>query len=117
MGPRATRLRTNDNVDVVIPNSKLIENPLINWTLKGDTRRVHVPFGVAYGSDKECVRRAVLEAAHKVPFTLPDTRDRKTQVWLVGFGESALNFELVVWPTLDSFKRPAAMQAAYNWSI
>ena len=117
VGPRATRLRTNDNVDVIIPNSKLIENPVINWTLKGDTRRIHIPFGVAYGSDKECVRRVVLEAAHKVAFTLPDTDTRKTQVWLTGFGDSSLNFELVVWPTLDAVKRPAAMQAAYNWAI
>ena len=117
VGPRATRLRTNDNVDVIVPNSKLIENPVINWTLKGDTRRIHIPFGVAYGSDKECVRRVVLEAAHAVPFTLPDTDARKTQVWLTGFGDSSLNFELVVWPTLDAVKRPAAMQAAYNWAI
>ena len=117
VGPRATRLRTNDNVDVIVPNSKLIENPVINWTLKGDTRRIHIPFGVAYGSDKECVRRVVLEAAHKVPFTLPDTDGRRTQVWLTGFGDSSLNFELVVWPTLDAVKRPAAMQAAYNWAI
>ena len=117
VGPRATRIRTNDNVDVIVPNSKLIENPVINWTLKGDTRRIHIPFGVAYGSDKECVRRVVLEAAHSVPFTLPDTEGRKTQVWLTGFGDSSLDFELVVWPTLDAVKRPAAMQAAYNWAI
>ena len=117
VGPRATRLRTNDNVDVIIPNSRLIENPVINWTLKGDTRRIHIPFGVAYGSDKERVRRVVLEAAHSVPFTLPDTDGRRTQVWLTGFGDSSLNFELVVWPTLDAVKRPAAMQAAYYWAI
>jgi small-conductance mechanosensitive channel len=117
VGPRATRIRTNDNVDVIVPNSKLIENPVINWTLKGDTRRIHVPFAVAYGSDRECVRRVVLEAAHALPFTLPDTETRRSQVWLVGFGESALNFELVVWPTLDAVKRPATMQAAYTWAI
>ena len=73
VGPRATRLRTNDNVDVIVPNSKLIENPVINWTLKGDTRRIHVPFGVAYGSDKECVRRVVLERRTRCrsPFPTP----------------------------------------------
>jgi len=35
----------------------------------------------------------------------------------VGFGDSSLNFELLVWPTLDAVKRPAAMQAAYTWAI
>jgi len=52
-----------------------------------------------------------------VPFTLPDTDTRKTQVWLVGFGESALNFELIVWPELSAVKRPASVLAAYNWAI
>ena len=42
----------------------------------------------------------ILEAARGVPFTLPDEGDRKSQVWLVGFGEAGLNFELLVWPEL-----------------
>lgn len=117
IGPRATRVRNNDNVYLLIPNSKLIENTLINWTLRGDTRRIHVPFAVAYGADKEKVRECVLAAAHEVPFTMPDTATRKTQVWMTGYGESALNFELVVWPTLEAVKRPRAMQAAYTWAI
>jgi small-conductance mechanosensitive channel len=117
IGPRATRIRTNDNVDILVPNSKLVENPLTNWTSKGQTRRIHVPFSAAYGVNKDLVRDTVLQAAHEVPFTLPDEGGRKTQVWLTGFGDSALNFELVVWPTLDAVKRPAAMQAAYTWAI
>lgn len=117
VGPRASRIKTNDNVDLIIPNSKLIENVVTNWTLRGETRRIHVPFGAAYGCDKARVREVVLEAARNVPFTLPDTPERKTQVWLTGFGDSAMNYELVVWPTLDAVKRPAAMQAAYTWAI
>lgn len=117
IGPRATRIRNNDNIDVLVPNSLLIENPVTNWTLKGDTRRIHIPFGVAYGSDKDKVRQAVIKAAKDVPFTLPETGNRKSQVWLVGFGDSSLNFELVVWPTLDAAKRPASMHAAYTWAI
>lgn len=117
IGPRATRIRNNDGVDIILPNSKLIENRVINWTLKGETRRIHVPFSVGYGCDKSVVREAVLAAARAVPFTLPDTETRRNQVWLTGFGDSAMNFELVVWPTLDAVKRPAAMQAAYLWAI
>ena len=117
IGPRATRIRNNDHVYLLVPNSKLIENTVINWTLRGDTRRIHVPFAVAYGADKENVRDAVLAAAREVPFTLPDEGARKTQVWMTSFGDSALNFELVVWPTLDAVKRPRAMQAAYTWAI
>ena len=58
-----------------------------------------------------------LEAAKASPFTLPETEARKSQVWLVGFGDSSLNFELLVWPTQEAVKRPAAMHAAYTWLI
>lgn len=117
IGPRAVRVRTNDNVELVLPNSSFIEGPVINWTLHNRTRRIHIPFRVAYGSDRQKVREVVLEAAHSVPFTMPETDLHRSQVWLVGFGESGLEFELLVWPTLDAVKRPAAMQAAYTWAI
>jgi small-conductance mechanosensitive channel len=117
IGPRATRVRNNDNVYLLIPNSKLIENTMINWTRRGETRRIHVPFQVAFGADKEKVRECVLAAARDVPFTLPDTDKHRSQVWLVGYGDSALKFELIVWPTLEAVKRPKAMNAAYTWAI
>ena len=117
IGPRATRIRNNDNINVLVPNSRLIEGNVVNWTLKGDTRRIHIPFAVAYGANRSVVREAVLEAARLSPFTLPETETRKSQVWLVGFGESGLDFELLVWPTREAVKRPAAMHAAYTWAI
>ena len=117
IGPRASRIRTNDNVNIIVPNSRLIEDRVTNWTLKGDTRRIHVPFSVAYGADRARVRDAVLAAARASPFTLPETETRKSQVWLVGFGESGLDFELLVWPTQAAVKRPAGMHAAYTWLI
>ena len=117
VGPRAVRIRTNDNVDLIIPNSKFIEGPVVNWTRHGHTRRIHVPFTVAYRCDREQVREVVLAAAHSVSFTTPDTEAQKNQVWLIGFGESGLKFELVVWPTLEAVKRPATIHAAYTWAI
>lgn len=117
IGPRATRVRNNDDLDVLIPNSRLIEAPVTNWTHQNGARRMHIPFIVAYGVDKEKVREAVLRAAHDIPFTLKDTSARKTQVWLVGFATHGLNFELVVWPALEAVKRPNATHAAYTWAI
>ena len=117
IGPRATRVRSNDNVNIIVPNSAFIEGRVTNWTLKGDTRRIHVPFSVAYGADRTRVREAVLAAAQASPFTLPETDTRKSQVWLVGFGDRGLDFELLVWPTPAAVKRPAAMHAAYTWLI
>lgn len=117
IGARATRIRNNDSVDILIPNSQLIQGTVTNWTLRGHTRRIRIPFRAAYHVDKEKVRDAVLEAAKAVPFTLPDSATYRTQVWLVSFGESALNYELVVWPRLEAVKRPNAIQAAYTWAI
>jgi len=117
VGSSATRLVTNDNVDVMVPNAHLLDTRLVNWTRGGATRRVHVPFMAAFGCDKDLVRRVVIEAAQSIPFTLPDEGARGTQVWLTGFGEHGLKFELVVWPALGAVKRPGAMHAAYTWAI
>ena len=117
VGTRAVRIRTNDNVDLIVPNSKFIEGPVINWTQHGATRRIRIPFSVGYGCDRERVRDVVLAAARTVPFTLPETETEKSQVWLSSFGDSGLNFDLVVWPTLEAVKRPASMNAAYIWAI
>jgi len=117
IGARATHIRTGDAVDILVPNSKLIDGTIINWTRGDGTRRMHIPFTVAYGVDKAKVRDAVLAAAQAVPFTMPEDELHTTQVWMTGFGDSALNFELVVWPTVDAVKRPGSMQAAYVWAI
>lgn len=117
IGPRAMTLRTNDNVDILVPNMAIMNGQLTNWTRNRATRRVRIPFRVGFGVDKEQVREAVLAAARAVPFTLPEDETHRTQVWLTSFGESALNFELVVWPDLAAVKRPGAMKAAYVWAI
>ena len=57
---------------------------------------------------------AALEAASAVPFTLAREGPRRPQVWLTGFGDSSLNFDLVVWLTAEATKRPSAVKAAYK---
>lgn len=114
---RATRIVTNNNIDILVPNSEFVTGRVVNWTYRDVSRRVRIPFGVAYGSDKEVVKRAALEAAAEVPFTLDQDGPRKPQVWLSEFGDSSLNFELVVWLTAEATKRPGAVKAAYNWAL
>lgn len=114
---RATRILTNDNLDILVPNSEFINGRVVNWTHRDVSRRLRVPFGVAYGSDREVAKKAALEAADEVPFTLRNAESRGPQVWLVGFGESSLDFELVVWLTADATKRPSAVRAAYTWAL
>jgi potassium efflux system protein len=114
---RSTLVTTNDNVDILVPNEEFIKAQVINWTLREARRRVRVPFGVAYGSDKELVRKAGLEAAEEVEWTLKGMPGRTPQVWLTKFGDSALEFELVVWLTDAAVSRPARVVADYNWAL
>src|SRR5688572_11482608 len=117
IGIRATRIVTNDNIDILVPNSEFVTGRVVNWTLGDSMIRLHVPFGVDYGVDKDLVKKAALEAADEVPFTLTGQERRKPQVWLVEFAESSLNFELVVWLTAEATKRPGAVKAAYLWAL
>lgn len=114
---RSTIITTNDNIDIVVPNSEFVNGRVTNWTMRDTYRRVHIPFGVAYGSDKNLVKEAVLEAANKVPHTLTGTSHRPPQVWLTEMGDSALNFELVAWLKPEAVNRPGAVKAAFNWEI
>lgn len=115
---RRTVIRTNDGLDVIVPNAEIASNRVINWTMQDLHRRIRVPFGVAYGTDKELVKKAVLEAAERVPWTLKDAGESRTpQVWLVRFGDSALEFELVVWLNAYASKRYRSTEASYLWEI
>jgi small-conductance mechanosensitive channel len=114
---RATRITTNDNIDVLVPNSEFVTGRVVNWTHGSVNRRIRVPFQVAYGVDKELVKKAALEAASRVPFTLALEGRQAPQVWLVGFGDSGVRFILAVWLTEEAARRNVAIQAAYLWEL
>ena len=91
---RATTILTNDNISIIVPNSQFVNQTVVNWS-HGDPRiRVHVPVGVAYGSDVELVTQTLLDVAReaKGASNLPDA-----EVRFLEFGDSSLNFELLVW--------------------
>ena len=114
---RSTLINTNDNIDIVVPNSEFVTTRLTNWTLGERILRVRIPFGVAYGSDKELVRKAALEAAEEVSYTLTHMKRREPDVWLVDFGDSSLDFLLTVWVNRDGARRPTRTRAAYLWAL
>jgi len=113
---RSTLINTNDNIDIVVPNSEFVTTRLTNWTLGEKVLRVRIPFGVAYGSDKELVREAALEAVAEVPYTLK-RKGREPDVWLVDFADSSLNFLLLVWVNTQGARRPTRTRAAYLWAL
>jgi small-conductance mechanosensitive channel len=113
---RYTRVTTNDLMDVLVPNSEFISGRVANWTYGDPVRRLHVPFSVAYGTDKEVVREAAIAAGLSVPGTL-DEGERKPDVWLVRMGDNGLEFELIVWVGIGEIARPGVTQASYMWAL
>ncbi|RZV34015.1 MAG: mechanosensitive ion channel [Chromatiales bacterium] len=114
---RSTLINTNDNIDIVVPNSEFVTARLTNWTLGERVLRVRIPFGVAYGSDKDLVKQAAIEAAEEVAYTLTHIKRRRPDVWLVDFGDSSLNFLLTVWVNREGARRPTRTRAAYLWAL
>jgi potassium efflux system protein len=94
IGPRATVLRTLDRIFVIVPNSRFTESKVVNWSYRDPRCRIHIPVGVAYGSDTKVVTEALLAVARGNPRVLTNP---PPQVWLRSFGPSSLNFELLVW--------------------
>ena len=114
---RATRIITNDNIGVLVPNAEFVNGRVVNWTHRSVNRRIRVPFRVGFGTDKELVKQAALEAAARVPFTLATEGEQRPQVWLVAYGENGVDFLLVVWLTDAAARRNVAIQAAYLWEL
>jgi small-conductance mechanosensitive channel len=110
---RSTVIRTNDNITMIVPNTKFIDSPVTNWTY-GDPRvRFRIPIGVAYGSDINKVQEALLAAGRENPNTL---NDPGPSVFLAKFGESSIDFELVVWSSEMSY-RPRRYRSDLNFAI
>jgi len=114
---RSTLINTNDNIDIVVPNSEFVTARLTNWTLGERILRVRIPFGVAYGSDKETVKKAALEAVAEVSYTLTHMKGREPDVWLVNFGDNSLDFLLLIWVNRQGARRPTRTRAAYLWAL
>ncbi len=91
---RSTVIQTNDNISLIVPNSELTSRTLINWSHLDSKVRIHVQVGVAYGSDVQLVTKTLLEVAAETDQVL---KHPEPLVWFREFGESSLNFEVLVW--------------------
>jgi len=109
---RSTQIRTRDNVAIVVPNARLLDSEVVNWTLGDPKSRIHVPVGVAYGTDLRLARAALLEAAHGHPDVLAEPAP---EVDMDGFGESALELDLEVWT--DDPRRQEELVSDLNYRI
>ena len=94
IGARPSTVLTFQYAEVIVPNSNLLSNQVINWTLTSARRRVEVPVGVAYGTNPELALNLLIEVAESNPRILKEPRP---EAFFLGFGESALNLELRFW--------------------
>ncbi|WP_200867405.1 mechanosensitive ion channel domain-containing protein [Leptolyngbya sp. Heron Island J] len=94
VGARSTEINTLDQVTIIVPNSRFLESEVINWSHGDPVSRLRVPVGVAYGSDIAQVKTALLEAVKRHPEVLLRP---KPEIWFQSFGDSSLNFEIMVW--------------------
>jgi len=91
---RTTVVATNDRISIIVPNSKLVSQRLINWSYGDPRARIAIPVSVAYGSDIELVTKTLLQGAEDVENVL---RDPAPKVQFLKFGDWSLDFRLLVW--------------------
>lgn len=96
IGLRASRIQIIDGSEVIVPNSHFISEKLTNWTLSDHKRRLDIPVGVAYGTETEPVLNILTEAAAEHEEVMADPEPLPL---FVGFGDSSLDFRLLVWTT------------------
>ncbi|MEO0456655.1 MAG: mechanosensitive ion channel domain-containing protein [Cyanobacteria bacterium P01_A01_bin.114] len=94
IGARSTEIRTLDRVSIIVPNAELVQARVVNWSHGHPVSRLHLPLSVAYHSPIKKVHAVAIEAAQAHPEVLQYPRPR---LRFLGFGESALDFDLLVW--------------------
>lgn len=109
---RSTIIRTEDDLFVIVPNQRFIENNTVNWSYSGHTCRIHIPVSVAYDTDLLVLTETLLTAARHEPRVLSNP---PPEVWFQQFGKESLEFELLVWITDPDANEP--IRSSLNFRI
>ncbi|HAZ44139.1 MAG TPA: mechanosensitive ion channel protein MscS [Cyanobacteria bacterium UBA11369] len=109
---RSTIIKTPDDSAVIVPNSAMIGNKIINWSYESSNCCLRIPVSVAEGSDPLKVTEALLNAAYMEAAVLYNPNPR---VAFVGFGDDGFKFELVVW--INQPHQRDFIKSALNYAI
>jgi small-conductance mechanosensitive channel len=90
----ATRIRTRDNIEYLIPNSNFVSDTIVNYSLTSPMIRITVPVGVSYNADPRVVEKILLDVASKEPMV---TNYQSPVVRFKEYGDNSINFDLLVW--------------------
>jgi small-conductance mechanosensitive channel len=92
--PRYTKIKTLNNMIITIPNAKVINEQIINYSVPDPTVRVKIPIGVAYGTDPKRLDEILLEIVDSTSLVL---KYPKPSVRFIEYASYSQNFELIVW--------------------
>ena len=109
---RTTIVMTNDHIAAIVPNSKLVNQNLLNWSYQERRSRIAIPVGVAYDSDVDLVTGTLLRAAEGVKHVMEEP---KPSVQFLNFGDYSLDFRLLVWTSRP--RRHAQIKSDINFRI
>lgn len=91
---RATKIRTVNNISIIVPNSEFVSQNVINYSHGDPTFRLDIEVGVSYSSNLDTVLRCLDEVANENPDI---SKNPPHQVHLLSFGDSAWNMQLRTW--------------------
>ena len=112
IGTRTSRIKTRDNRMVIVPNSLIGKNQVINYSYPDPSYRIQTDIDIAYGSDLDQVHDVISSAVREVDEVLPDM---PVEVLLIKFGESALKYRVRWW--IDSYMDSSAIYDKVHRSI
>lgn len=95
---RSTTIRTNNNINIIVPNQSFVDNNIINWTLSDDIVRFKIPFWVAYWTKIKDIENAILWNLKKsyLPY-IKDITEKSPKIIMTEMWDNSINFFLVVW--------------------
>src|ERR1044071_3177546 len=109
---RTTIVTTNDRIAIIVPNSKLVSQRVVNWSYGDPRARIAIPIGVADDSDIQLVTHTLIEAAQNIDNVLKEPPPR---VQFLKFGDYSLDFRLLVWTNQP--RRHAQIRSDINYRI
>jgi potassium-dependent mechanosensitive channel len=109
---RTTLVMTNDRIAIIVPNSRLVSQRVINWSYGDPRARISIPISVAAKSDIKLVTETLLRAAENVDLVLTDPPPK---VQFLSFGGYSLDFRLLVWTRQPS--RHPQIKSDINYRI
>jgi small-conductance mechanosensitive channel len=106
----ATKVRTRDNIEYLVPNSNFISTTVVNYSLSSPYIRLELPLGVSYDDDPRQVQQILLEAAEQEAMVVDY---RQPAVRFTEYADSSINFVLLFWIDVRKTARRRVKSALY----